>query len=74
MSVGEQSILTCSPDYAYGERGHPGVYPFNIFFKKPVLVCMLSPYSYHIVIFNHLLSGSAFLQVQLCSVTLGRIK
>ena len=29
MSVGENSILTCSPDYAYGERGHPGVIPGN---------------------------------------------
>ena len=28
MSVGEKAKLTCSPDYAYGERGHPGVYPF----------------------------------------------
>ncbi len=27
MSIGERSKLTCSPDYAYGERGHPGVYP-----------------------------------------------
>ncbi|KZC14860.1 12 kDa FK506-binding protein [Dufourea novaeangliae] len=26
MSVGERSKLTCSPDYAYGSRGHPGVY------------------------------------------------
>ena len=27
MSVGQRAILTCSPDYAYGPRGHPGVYP-----------------------------------------------
>lgn len=27
MSVGERAKLTCSPDYAYGARGHPGVYP-----------------------------------------------
>jgi len=27
MSVGERAKLTCSPDYAYGDRGHPGVYP-----------------------------------------------
>ncbi len=27
MSVGEKAKLTCSPDYAYGEKGHPGVYP-----------------------------------------------
>ncbi len=30
MSVGERAKLTCSPDYAYGDRGHPGVYPFII--------------------------------------------
>merc|ERR1712215_210009 len=24
LSVGHQATLTCSPDYAYGERGHPG--------------------------------------------------
>eukprot|EP00795_Rhopilema_esculentum_P007528 gene7528-13309_t len=29
MSVGEQSKLTCSPDYAYGPRGYPGVIPPN---------------------------------------------
>jgi len=27
MSVGEKAKLTCSPDYAYGERGYPGVIP-----------------------------------------------
>lgn len=27
MSVGSQAKLTCSPDYAYGERGYPGVIP-----------------------------------------------
>jgi len=29
MSVGERATLTCSPDYAYGERGHPGAIPPN---------------------------------------------
>ncbi|NP_001161541.1 FK506 binding protein [Saccoglossus kowalevskii] len=29
MSVGERAKLTCSPDYAYGSRGHPGVIPPN---------------------------------------------
>jgi len=29
MSVGERAILTCSPDYAYGSKGHPGVIPPN---------------------------------------------
>ena len=27
MSVGQRAKLTCSPDYAYGKRGYPGVYP-----------------------------------------------
>ena len=27
MCVGERARLTCSPDFAYGSRGHPGVYP-----------------------------------------------
>ncbi|KAI1284960.1 Peptidyl-prolyl cis-trans isomerase FKBP1A [Halotydeus destructor] len=27
MSVGERAKLTCSPDYAYGDKGHPGVIP-----------------------------------------------
>ena len=40
MSVGQRAKLTCSPDFAYGSKGHPGVYPthcmhgcniFNIF-------------------------------------------
>lgn len=29
MSVGEKANLTCSPDYAYGEKGYPGVIPPN---------------------------------------------
>ncbi|XP_011310422.1 peptidyl-prolyl cis-trans isomerase FKBP1A [Fopius arisanus] len=29
MSVGEHARLTCSPDFAYGSRGHPGVIPPN---------------------------------------------
>ncbi|XP_046850834.1 peptidyl-prolyl cis-trans isomerase FKBP1A-like [Xenia sp. Carnegie-2017] len=29
MSVGEIATLTCSPDYGYGSRGHPGVIPPN---------------------------------------------
>lgn len=29
MSVGQRAKLTCSPDYAYGDRGHPGVIPPN---------------------------------------------
>nr|CAC38784.1 putative FK506-binding protein [Suberites domuncula] len=29
MSVGQRAKLTCSSDYAYGEKGHPGVIPPN---------------------------------------------
>ena len=29
MSVGEKANLICSPDYAYGEKGYPGVIPPN---------------------------------------------
>ena len=30
MSVGERAKLTCSPDFAYGPGGYPGVYLFFI--------------------------------------------
>jgi len=29
LSVGERAKLTCSPDYAYGAQGVPGVIPKN---------------------------------------------
>ncbi|KAL5287255.1 FK506-bp2 family protein [Megaselia abdita] len=29
MSLGQRAKLVCSPDYAYGSRGHPGVIPPN---------------------------------------------
>lgn len=29
MSVGSRAKLVCSPDYAYGSRGHPGIIPPN---------------------------------------------
>ncbi|KAG5680088.1 hypothetical protein PVAND_009614 [Polypedilum vanderplanki] len=29
LSVGQKAKLICSPDYAYGARGHPGVIPPN---------------------------------------------
>ena len=29
MSKGERANLTCTPDYAYGERGFPPVIPAN---------------------------------------------
>lgn len=28
-SIGQRAKLVCSPDYAYGSRGHPGVIPPN---------------------------------------------
>lgn len=29
MCVGQRARLVCSPDYAYGSRGHPGIIPPN---------------------------------------------
>ncbi|XP_042348285.1 peptidyl-prolyl cis-trans isomerase FKBP1A-like [Plectropomus leopardus] len=29
MSVGQRAKLTCSPDFAYGNKGHPGIIPPN---------------------------------------------
>lgn len=29
LSIGQRAKLICSPDYAYGSRGHPGVIPPN---------------------------------------------
>ena len=29
LSVGQRAKLVCSPDFAYGSRGHPGVIPPN---------------------------------------------
>merc|ERR1711981_28675 len=29
MKLGEKSLLTCTPDYAYGARGFPPVIPAN---------------------------------------------
>jgi FK506-binding protein 1 len=29
MSVGQRAKLICSPDYAYGSVGHPGIIPPN---------------------------------------------
>lgn len=29
LSVGQRARLICSPDYAYGSLGHPGVIPSN---------------------------------------------
>jgi len=29
LSVGQRARLICSPDFAYGSRGHPGVIPPN---------------------------------------------
>jgi len=29
LSVGQRARLICSPDYAYGSKGHPGIIPPN---------------------------------------------
>ncbi|KAL0276849.1 UNVERIFIED_CONTAM: hypothetical protein PYX00_004325 [Menopon gallinae] len=29
MCVGQRATLKCSPDFAYGSRGHPGIIPPN---------------------------------------------
>ncbi|XP_055838943.1 peptidyl-prolyl cis-trans isomerase Fkbp12 [Episyrphus balteatus] len=29
LSLGQRAKLVCSPDYAYGSRGHPGIIPPN---------------------------------------------
>uniref|UniRef100_A0A4W3GN47 peptidylprolyl isomerase n=1 Tax=Callorhinchus milii TaxID=7868 RepID=A0A4W3GN47_CALMI len=29
MSVGQRAKLTCTPEYAYGSKGYPGVIPPN---------------------------------------------
>lgn len=29
MSVGQRAQLTCTPDFAYGNKGHPGIIPPN---------------------------------------------
>lgn len=36
MSLGERANLICSPDFAYGSRGHPGVIPPNATLKFDV--------------------------------------
>jgi len=36
MTKGEVATLTCSPDYAYGARGFPGVIPPNSVLKFEV--------------------------------------
>jgi len=29
LCIGDRAKLICSPDYAYGREGYPGVYPLN---------------------------------------------
>ncbi|TGZ75827.1 hypothetical protein CRM22_000166 [Opisthorchis felineus] len=36
MSKGEKAYLVCSPDYAYGAKGYPGVIPPNATLKFDV--------------------------------------
>ncbi|CAL8106976.1 unnamed protein product [Calicophoron daubneyi] len=42
MSVGEKAYLTCTPDYAYGSKGHPGVIPPNATLKFDVELISVS--------------------------------
>ncbi|XP_051259408.1 peptidyl-prolyl cis-trans isomerase FKBP1A-like [Dicentrarchus labrax] len=41
MSVGQLARLTCSPDFAYGNEGHPPVIPKNatLIFEVELLQC-----------------------------------
>nr|XP_046265198.1 FK506-binding protein 1-like [Scatophagus argus] len=41
MSVGQVARLTCSPDYAYGDRGFPPVIPGNstLIFEVELISC-----------------------------------
>lgn len=41
MSIGSRAKLTCSPDYAYGALGHPGVIPPNatLIFDVELIKC-----------------------------------
>ncbi|XP_060871634.1 peptidyl-prolyl cis-trans isomerase FKBP1A isoform X1 [Metopolophium dirhodum] len=41
MSIGSRAKLTCTPDYAYGALGHPGVIPPNatLIFDVELIKC-----------------------------------
>lgn len=45
MCVGERARLTCSPDFAYGSRGHPGVIPPNATLIFDVELLRIEPWS-----------------------------
>ena len=51
MSVGERATLTCSSDCAYGERGHPGVYPLNSNLK--IVIIIIKTYIAQIKLISH---------------------
>ena len=54
MSIGQRANLTCSPDYAYGEKGYPGVIPQNatLIFDVELLGMKWTTKFYHIVLYT----------------------
>lgn len=48
MSVGEKAKLTCSPDFAYGDVGYPGVIPPNSTLIFEVELLKIEQWSHHV--------------------------
>lgn len=46
MSVGQRAKLICSPDYAYGSKGHPGIIPPNATLTFDVELISLEAWSH----------------------------
>ena len=42
MSIGQRAKLTCSPDYAYGDGGYPGVYPLYSLCQKQLKIITIN--------------------------------
>lgn len=74
MSIGERARLTCSPDFAYGSRGHPGVYPLtlnNIHFFILIVFNILLLYTVHTNLFtdfNHFSSILFYITLNKCTL------